>query len=319
MQAIRRLGAGRAALAVAAFLLLIVSAAAFAGYRAGLTQNASASATETAAEIDRQYELGIEDLAAGRLLIAGERFRYVLSLDPAHAGAAQQLAEVEARLSQTVAAPTLEPTATRPAVDPHAQPAELLAQAEAALDQGDWDAAIAILAEIHRSHPDFETERVRAALGRAYQERGVARIKEYRLQEGILDLDHAETYGELSEAAEAHRVWATLYVRGNGLWGADWPAAIAIFEDLHRAAPYFHDTIAKLHGAYVGYGDQLQAGGDLCGAAQQYALAGGVVADAAVDEARRAAEEACARLTPTPGPGTPSATPQATPAETPTP
>jgi hypothetical protein len=298
-RALRRLGPAWAAIIVTAFLLLIVLGAGFAGFRAGLSKNASLSATETAAEAARQYQLGLEDVAAGRLMTAADRFRFVLSLDPQHAEAAQRLAELEAALSRATAAPASRPTLP-PGARPQSAPADLLAEARAAVNAKDWDRALSLLAELQAAHPNFEPGQVGSTVGHAYRERGLARIAEHRLQEGIFDLNQAETYGALDEEAEAYRVWATLYVRGSGLWGADWPATIAIFEDLYRAAPYFHDTMAKLHGAYVAYGDLLWAQGDPCAAAGQYASASQVLAEAAVDEQRLAAEAACAALTQTP-------------------
>lgn len=318
MKAIRRIGPAWAALAVAAFLLIIVAGAVIAGYQAGLAKHASASATQMAAEAAHQYELGVADVEAGHLLTAAERFRYVLSLDPAHGGAAEKLAEVEEALRLTAAAPTVAPTPPAPpSLDPAAEPADLLGQAEAALDRGDWDKAISLLEGLQRSDSGFEAARVQIDLLQAYRDRGVARIDDYRLQEGILDLDHAEIFGELDDEAAARRVWATLYVRGNALWGADWPSAIAIFEDLYRAAPYFFDTFDKLHGAYAAYGDQLWAGGDPCNAVSQFARANELQPDPDMEGKRQAAAEACAQVTPTPGPGTPAATLEGTPAEAP--
>jgi tetratricopeptide (TPR) repeat protein len=306
IKALRRVGPVWAALAVAAFLLIIVFSAALAGFRAGLAKNASVSATETAAEAAHQYELGLQDLAGGHLLTAAERFRFVLSLDPQHAEAAEKLAEVEASLIQTAGAPTATPVATAmPAAtaEPRAAPEVLLQQAQAALDGQEWDRAISLLTQLQARHPGFEAEQAAAASYRAYRERGLARIADFRLQEGILDLNLAETYGALDEEADAYRVWATLYVRGNALWGADWPATVAIFQDLYRAAPYFHDTMAKLAGAQLAYGDLLRAQGDPCAAAEQYAGSNEVQPDPAVDAKRLTAEADCAAITPTPSPG----------------
>ena len=304
----RRIGTVWAVLAIIGFLLFIAFCSAVAGYRSGLAKNASLAATEMAADLARQYELGLRDLAERRLLTAAERFRYILSRDPAYPGAAAKLAEAESRLSQTPVAPD-----AAPATQPRAAPGELLAQARAALDAADWDGAVSLLAQLQVGYPDYEAAQVKDALRAAYQSRGVVRIGAFRLQEGIFDLDQAETFGELDRQAAAQRTWATLYVRGNALWGANWPAAIAIFQDLYRAAPYFHDTAAKLHGAYLGYGDQLWARGDPCSATEQYANANGILVDTAVEAKRLAAEAACAAVTPTPGEGTPSATPEGTP------
>jgi tetratricopeptide (TPR) repeat protein len=312
MDAIRRVGVARTALVISGFLFLIAFGAALAGYRAGLAKNASLSATETAAEVARQYQLGLQDLADGRFLTAAERFRFVVSLDPQFPDAAEKLAEAEERLDQTAISPTA--PALGPTVDPRVAPNELLGQAQIALGAGDWDGAISLLTQIKAGYPAFESERVKSAFHTAFQGRGIARIGAFRLQEGIFDLDQAETYGGLDKEASAQRVWATLYVRGSALWGANWPAAISIFHDLYLAAPYFHDTISRMHGAYVGYGDQLWAQGDPCGAVYQYANAKDVLRDATVEAKRRAAVEACAEITPTPSEGTPSVTPAGTPA-----
>ncbi len=295
VRALRRVGAGWAALGIAGFLLFIVALAALLGYRAGLAKHADLAATETANEVARQYELGLADLEAGHLLTAGERFRYVLSLEPGHAGAAQGLAEVERRMSLATDAPA--PEAGGAAATP---PAELLAQAEAALAASDWDGALALLTALQQADANYEAGRAQANLHTAYRERGLARIADYRLQEGILDLDRAEQYGALDADTDARRLWATLYLRGSALLGVDWQSATLIFEDLYRAAPYFHDTISKLHAAHVGYGDQLWAQGDPCAAAQEYARAVEVLEDAAASGKQQAAQTECEAGTPTP-------------------
>src|SRR5690348_1055122 len=63
------------------FLLIVVLAgAAYAGYQVGLSDSqAHAQATQTA-ELQLQYDLGLEDLAAGRNEVAIERFEYIVRL-----------------------------------------------------------------------------------------------------------------------------------------------------------------------------------------------------------------------------------------------
>lgn len=308
IRAFRRIGPVWAALMIFGFLLLVVSVSVFGGYFAGQQKHASLAATETGAQVASQYSLGLDDLKAGRYLIAAERFRYVLTLVPDYPGAAEKLAEAESRLKAT----------TAPTVDPLTAPDELLRQARTAIEAQDWDRAISILTQLKSTHADYEPAQVKDSFRIAYQGRGVARINADRLQEGIFDLDRAETYGKLDEGAAAQRIWATQYIRGSALWGADWLTAIAIFRDLYLAAPYFHDTIFKLHSAYVGYGDALWAGGDPCGAVIQYANANNVLKDGGVEDKRAAAEEACASITATPGEGTPSVTPGESPTPSPT-
>ncbi|MBI4771995.1 MAG: hypothetical protein HY784_16665 [Chloroflexi bacterium] len=297
---------------VALVLLLVIGLSAYGGYRAGLserTRNAEAAARRAA---DEQFDLGRQDLAAGRYERARLRFEYILSIDPGYPGAAAALAEAERRLNAT---PT--PTATPTPLPDTA--GELFARAEALATAGDWDGVIQTIGALRGVDPGYEAIKADGLMYRALRNRGVDQIKAGALELGISDLDQAEKIGPLDSEADGYRLWAELYLAANSYWGLNWERASYYFGELYAAAPYFQDTFQKYYQATRNYGDQLARAGEACGAEQQYELALRLKADPDLTDLLAAAREACAAATPTPDPNaTPTSDPNATPTPEPT-
>lgn len=284
----------RALFIVAGLLLAVVAIAVYGGVRTGLADRAHLQATAQAAEVARQFNLGLQDLAAHNYALAAERFRYVLSVDPGYPGAQEKLAQAQAGLG-TASAPTHTP-------DPETA-RHLLEQAQAAYDQQDWSTAIDRLVQMQTVDPAFERIQADGMLYVALRNRGLERIAADRLEEGIYDLERASAIGPLDVDARQQREWAAIYLTANTYYGVNWPQAIQGFSLLYQLAPYFKDTISKLTGAHVAYGDALLAT-DACLAQEHYAAANEITFDEEVEAKRVAAEEQCAVGTPTPEPGT---------------
>ncbi len=289
----------------ALILLVVLAAAAYAGYQAGLSQRQIELRATQTAELGHQYDLGAADLAAGRYEVAVARFEYILLLDPAYRDASQKLAEARQALQATA---TPAPTATAPATPAptktHAA-AEALAQAQALLNAGDWGGAIEAVALLHSIDPNYEKVKADGLLYLALRNRGVERIKGDGMEAGIFDLDQAEAFGPLDNEASDYRAWARLYLAAQSFWGVNWKQTMDILEQLYPIAPYFHDTASHLFEATVHYADELVAAGDFCAAAERYGAALSIAADEAVSSKLAAAQENCSA---TPAP-TPSPTP----------
>ncbi len=291
-----------------ALLLVILAGAAYAGYQTGLAQRDSQARATQAADLDRQYQLGVGDLAAGRYQVAQARFEYILQLDPHFRDAGQKLAQVRAVMAVTptpTPAPiTATPSPTTAPTQSHAA-ADLFAQAQAQSAAADWEGVIATVGQLHAVDPTYEAVKSNGMLYVAYRNRGVALISGDDIETGMFDLDKAQAIGPLDSDALNYRAWGRLYLAAQSFWGLNWQQAMEILQQLHLIAPYFHDTSALLYTATVNYADQLAHSGDYCGAAQHYAEAQTLKPDPKIAEALVAAQTNCA-LTPTVVPsGTP--------------
>jgi tetratricopeptide (TPR) repeat protein len=287
---------------------LVLAAAALAGLQVGQSDRSTSATATYAADLQNQYDRGVDDLAAGRFELAVARFEYVLERDPNYRDAAAKLAEAQAGqqsapATPTFPVPTTDPAATPPPIIPSgASAAELFAAAQAAYAEADWDGVIAALSELHAVDPAYEAVKVDGMLYVAFRSRGVARIVAGdALESGIFDLDQAEAFGPLDNEALNYRAWARTYLAALGYWEVDWGRAMSILQELSLVAPYFHDTPRLLYESTVNYADQLAAGGDACTAAIHYAEAQALQADDAVAEKLAAAQSACGQATAEPG------------------
>jgi tetratricopeptide (TPR) repeat protein len=300
-------------LGVAVLVLVVLSGAAYAGYQAGLSQRDSQARATQAADLERQYELGQGDIAAGRYQVAQARFEYILQLDPHFRDAGQKLADVRAAMAVTPI-PTVAPATARPSPEPSPtqshEASDLFAQAQTQYAAGDWDGVIAALSRLHAVDPTYQAVKANGMLYVAYRNRGVAQIAGDDIEAGMFDLDKAQAIGPLDSQALNYRAWGRLYLAAQSFWGLNWQQAMEILQQLHLIAPYFHDTAALLYTATVNYADQLAHSGDYCGAAQHYAEAQALKPDPKVAEVLAAAQTNCL-LTPTTSasgtPGTPGA------------
>src|SRR3989304_3543495 len=115
-------------------LLLVVSLAAFAGYRVGERERAQARQGEVQQIIQEQFSLGLQDLEQEQFETARQRFEYIIRLDPAFPAAAERLADALLGLSEPLF-PTPDAIAATPT--PNLAPvAEILDQAPRAHDHG---------------------------------------------------------------------------------------------------------------------------------------------------------------------------------------
>jgi len=320
-------------LGIAIVVVLILSGAGYAGYRAGLAERDTQAQSTQAADLEHQYELGVADLAAGRYEVAQARFEYILQLNPNFRDAGQKLAAARAALAATatptLASPTATPTLAPPTATQSHVADDLFAQAQTHFAASDWAGVIATLTMLHGVDPTFQAVKVNGMLYVAYRNQGVALIAGTDIESGMFDLDQAEAIGPLDSEALNYRAWGRLYLAAQSYWGLNWQLALINLQQLYLIAPYFHDTASLLYQATVSYADQLDKSGDPCGAAQHYAQAEVLKPDPKVAEALAAAQASCGK-TPTvaaseaPGahatgtPGKPTATHSAV-KETPTP
>ncbi len=293
----------------------VLAFAGIGGYYAGVSDRDRAAATAQAIELQRQYQLGVEDMEAGRYLLAVQRFQAILALEPDFPGAAAGLAEARAAASPGTATPSPSPTASpTPGATIGPQTAQaLFAEAQAAYAEQDWETTLQKVSALRAVDPGYEGAMVRKMFFEGLRNRGIGYINAGKLELGLSDLEQAAKVGALDTEAQQYQQWAAIYISGVSYWGLNWPRTIETFQLLYTLAPYFRDTSTRLRDAHLAYAQYLEAGGDPCGAVKEYAAALELQADPTVEAKRAAAETACQFGTPTPdGTLTPFPTPEET-------
>jgi hypothetical protein len=71
-------------------LLAIGAASAYGGYQSALSQRVAAGATQSAAQVQEQFALGMQDMEARRFDLARQRFEYVIQMDPSYPGVTEK-------------------------------------------------------------------------------------------------------------------------------------------------------------------------------------------------------------------------------------
>jgi len=320
-------------------ILVLGALSAVAGYYSGIQQRQLAEKGLMAQSIQEQFDLGLQDMQAGRYDLARQRFEYVIQLEPDFPGVTDKLADVLVLLNAT-ATPTVFFTPT-PSPTPDLRGVqELYTQAQAHLENSEWTLAIDTLLALRKADPTFQAVWVDNKLYLALRYRGMDKIlKSCDLEGGIYDLSQSNLFGPLDRDADNYLTWASLYLTGASFWELDWSQAVYYFAQVGPALPNLCDgsgiTAAERYRlALIGYGDFLAKGGDWCGARDQYTLALSLGPDTTVEEALTNATLGCEGAPEQPPaastPGTPTPTlplgvtptetvppPEATPTETP--
>jgi tetratricopeptide (TPR) repeat protein len=279
-------------------LLAIGAASAYGGYQSGINQRLAAGATQAAAQVEEQFDLGLQDMEARRFDLARQRFEYVIQIDPSYPGVTEKLAEALLSM-QSTATPTTAPTPTITPTPDLRNVDERFSQAQQSLANGDYTAAIETLLALRKVAPEFKPVDVDGMLYLAYRNRGADKIlRDGDLEGGIFDLTEAEQIGPLDTDSKSYLTWASLYKTGASFWELDWAQAVYYFAQIAPALPNLRDgsgwtATERLHLALVGYGDFLAQGGDICSAVEQYDQALGIYLDPLVEEKRNNASDEC--------------------------
>lgn len=241
-----------------------------------------------AAEADEHYQNGVALLDSGQYELAIAEFERALELKPGHALAQQGITEAQARIA---ARPT-------PTVETYeVVAADLYQKAVQHYEAEQWQDAAATLTQLRALDPDYQPDEVEEMLFTSLYNAGMSLLEEDRLEEGIFYLDQAVALRPLDEEALEQRSLAVKYLRALGYWGVDWGRCIALFEGLPRD---YKDVFYRLYDAHVAYAEAWAAEGEMCPAAEEYALALQLMSNDEIAEKRAEAEEVCLQATPTP-------------------
>jgi hypothetical protein len=253
------------------FLLIILGIAAFTGYQSGLKLREVESQEQESQSLLEQFNLGVEDLTAGRYDLAKQRAEYILSVDPGNEAAIGLLDLAVKALNQPTITPTslVTPTQVTPTATPDLSTVENHFNAAAeAVGRGDWTAALDLLIDLRAEHPDYRTEEINQMMFTALRNRGFENILNGNQEQGIYDLSLAERFAPLDNQAASWRRSAEFYLFANSYVGLDWFQAYRWFSDLCGAAIW--DSCYKYALSAQNYGDLLVATQDSCNALLPY-------------------------------------------------
>jgi tetratricopeptide (TPR) repeat protein len=285
------------------------------GYVVGLDKREADQVHNIAQASKEQFDLGIEDLLAGRFEFAKQRFEFVLSLDPQHPGAAELLGQAMQALNQPTPTPS-------PVVSPTPSPTTdftsydgVFQSALGASNQGDWSATLDFLLFLRGEAPTYKLQEVNQLMQTALRNRGLDKLFQGQLEEGIFDLYLAERFGPLDSQALSWRRSAEFFMFANSYFELDWPLATEYFGQI---------CLADIWGACARYAQSAREVGHLlleeeayCRAVLQYEQFFIHLEDQVFAPTATKVAEACMTATaPTPTP-TQTPTPTATPTTTP--
>jgi hypothetical protein len=254
-----------------AFLIIVLSIAVLTGYQSGLEQREIESREQESLALLDQFNLGVEDLTAGRYDLAKQRAEYILSVDPDNEAAIGLLDLALKALNQPTLTPTplITPTKTTPTATPDVSTVEKHYEAAAAaLERGDWTATLDLLIDLRADHPEYRTEDVNQMMFTALRNRGFDNILQGNQEQGIYDLSLAERFAPLDNQAASWRRSAEFYLFANSYVGLDWSQAYRWFSDLCGAAIW--DSCYKFALSARSYADLLVATQDSCAALLPY-------------------------------------------------
>ena len=242
-------------LVVIPILVLVVwGLAALMGYVSGLEKREANQVHMIAQTSKEHFDLGVEDLLAGRFEFAKQRFEYVLSLDPQYPGAADLLGQAMEALNQ----PTITPS---PVVSPTPSPTPDLSSyesvfqsAQAAYNQGEWSASLGLLLLLRGEAPTYKMSEVNQLMQTSLRNWGMDKLFQGLLEEGVYDLYLAERFGPLDSQALSWRQSAEFFMFANSYFGLDWPLATEYFGQI---------CLANIWGACARYAQSAREYGHL--------------------------------------------------------
>lgn len=275
------------------------------GYTSGQQARQSQQSEQALQSLDGQFQLGVQDLEAGRYEIARQRFEYIVSQNPDYPGITEKLVAVMEVLYATgtpAPAATIAPTPTqdlRPIQDLYNQALSLAAGSQ-------WTALIDTLSALRKADLTYQAADVDGLLYIALRSRGIEKImNEGNLGGGSYDLALAERFGPLDVDATSAREWARLYMIGLSFWEVYPDQSVLYLSQVAAAAPYLRDSsgwtaMERYYQALIQYGDALAEKKAWCDAASQYELAMSIRTETALQEKFENAVLKCQGATETP-------------------
>jgi tetratricopeptide (TPR) repeat protein len=267
---------GVVTLLAAALLILAIVLGVQAGQRQLEIQQRQEAAIALAGAID--------DQAGGDFAAALDGYKHVLQLDADNAAAREGIEQVLAAMAGNPAMAAINPTpapaavnsapaAANPTSTPGAETGQMLQSARTAFEAGRWQEAVSYLVTIKQSDVTFQLDEVNTLLFDAYVNLAAEKDNEDNLEEALLLFDEALELRPDAVQVSTERKLIANYLDVLTYFGADWPRAIELLEELYAQEPTYRDVASRLQEALVGYGDMLVSQGEWCVAAEQFTAA----------------------------------------------
>jgi tetratricopeptide (TPR) repeat protein len=267
------------------------------GYNNGVNIRVENKRQAITLEATKQFQLALADQAAGNFKTAQQRIEYVISLDPNYPGAVNKLTEIMMAMG-SAAIPTAIPTNMPTPTADNRGAEQLFAQAKQYLADTQWAAAVDTLDNLRRLDRQFRAIEVDGMYYVGLRYRGMDKILNGSLEEGIYDFTLTERFGPLDNDASGYRNWCRLYINGASFWGLDWGQVVDSFAQIYQSVPNLRDgsgwtATDRFRIANIKYGDQLTGLGKPCDADYYYTQALAMTEDQAVAASATAAAVAC--------------------------
>ena len=274
--------------------IVLIALGLLGGYQSGMGVRKAAQATLVAQQLSEQFQLGEQDLEAGRYEAARQRFEYIIQHNTGYPGITEKLAQVILLMSIPTATPTptLTPTPDLSGVESIFSRAQQLAAAQ------DWAGAIGALDQLRKKDPTYRTSEVDGMYYYTLRNNGVDLIvKQCNLEGGIYYLTLAERFlSPLDSYAAALRDNARYYIIGASFWELDWKQAVYYFSQVASTGLCDGELGSRMNApgryrhALMRYGDVLFSAKKYCDAYTQYtaAMAYGDLDEASQKNANRA-------------------------------
>lgn len=289
------------------YLVLILAVGLFA-YFQGRQVLEDETVTQIQQSLQEQFELGVDDLEAGRYELARQRFEAIIRIDPNYPDAEVRVVQAYVALDVPTITPTPKPTGTP---DP-SPPEDLFARAERALEEQQWSTVIELLLAVRGKDPTFRPVDVDGLMYLALRNRGMILITQGLMEEGLYDLSLAERFGPLDRDAMFRKTLAQQYLLANSYFGLNWLKAAELFRTLCEQGATL-DSCPKFAEAAWKYGDLEWDAGNSCIASEFYTSAYQSDPNTTLEPTAEYAEDVCATETAPPPPPPATETPTPTP------
>lgn len=207
--------------------------------------------------------------------MARQRLEFIITLNPDFPGIKEKLSEVlmAQAIVRTPTAVVVEPTPV-PTKDTR-NSEELFTQARQQAANNEWNAAIKTLDSLRQNDKTYRPIQVDGLYYIALRNRGIARINNQMLEQGIYDITMAGQFGPLDHAAISQQQTAGYYLASVAAWGVDWPKVLENLTSIAAAAPGLRDATGmtaaeRFVKGSVLYGDKLMEDENPCDAVTQY-------------------------------------------------
>lgn len=256
---------------IPAAILTVIALASLAGFLVGRSDRVVQQEQAVAQSVQEQFDLSVTDFLEGRYQVSRQRLDYILEIDPGNPDATELLGMVLTAMNQPT--PTASPAVTNtPTVTPNIGSSEdIFASAQIAFANSDWTGAINLLVLLRSSDPDYRRAEANQIMASALRNRGMDKLFQGYLEQGIYDLNLSEQFGPLDAQAASWRQSAAFYIFANSYIGLDWGLAAEYMGQMCQANIW--GACVKFANAAREYANLLVAEENWCDGSLYYAQA----------------------------------------------